>query len=501
MDKATKSVVIVGGGTAGWMAAASLSKFLAGHDISITLIESADIGTVGVGEATLPAIREFNHYLGLDEVEFIKATNATFKLGIEFQNWHQLGNSFFHPFAGYGAPMHGVDFYHHWHRAKVEGAAGELGDYCLATQLAMNNKFAQPSMNNNNPLSVFNYAFHFDAIAYARYLRQFAEQAGVKRIEQRISKVHVGVENGDIESVELQDGRVIAGDLFIDCSGFAGLLIKKALHVGYDDWRHWLPCDSAIAVPCQSVADITPYTQSIAMESGWRWRIPLQHRTGNGVVFCSDYMSESQATDWLLGQLDGEPLADPNVIRFITGKRQKMWHKNCVAIGLASGFLEPLESTSIAMIQNGISHIHQFFPFAGIKQIEVDEVNRLNDLQYERIRDFIILHYCATQRIDTPFWQHCQRIDIPDSLKHKIELFKQRGHLIKYDGESFERDSWLSILSGMAIMPEQVETSAQMMPQQQLHQQLQQIQHAIEQGVGFAGSHAAFINKHCKAGA
>ncbi|WP_225918141.1 tryptophan halogenase family protein [Neiella holothuriorum] len=499
MDKAIKSVVIVGGGTAGWMAASSLSKFLNGKEIDITLVESADIGTIGVGEATLPAIREFNHYLGLDEVEFIKATNATFKLGIEFENWSQQGESFFHPFAGYGAPLDGVGFYHHWNRARHLGEQSELGEYCLATQLALGNKFAQPNLQANNPLAEFNYAFHFDASAYARYLRSYAEKAGVSRIEQHITQVNVEPQSGQISSISLQDGRTISGDLFIDCSGFQGLLIKQALHIGYDDWRHWLPCDSAIAVPCTASEDLTPYTKSIAMDAGWRWRIPLQHRTGNGVVFCRDYMSEEQATDQLLAQLDGAPLADPLVIRFTTGKRQKMWHKNCVAIGLASGFMEPLESTSIAMIQNGISNIHQFFPFHGINEVEIAEANRLNDLQYERIRDFIILHYQATQRTDTPFWQHCQRIELPDSLKHKIELFKERGHFARYDGEQFEINSWLSIFTGMKVYPKYNEMAAENMPKDALLQQLAQIRKAINQGVGFAGSHADFINKHCQA--
>lgn len=500
MDKATKSVVIVGGGTAGWMAAASLSKFLADKGIEITLVESADIGTIGVGEATLPAIREFNHYLGLDEVEFIKATNATFKLGIGFDHWHQQDTSFFHPFAGYGAPLDGADFFQCWNKTRLtSGDTAPLGDYCLATQLALNNKFAQPNLRANNPLAMFNYAFHFDALAYARYLRSFAEKAGVKRVEQRITQVNLEPYSGEVSSLTLANGDAIAGDFFIDCSGFQGLIIKKALQVGYDDWRHWLPCDTAIAVPCTSTEPLTPYTKSIAMDAGWRWRIPLQHRTGNGVVFCKDFMSETQANDFLLSQLDGEMLADPSVIHFVTGKRQKMWHKNCVAIGLASGFLEPLESTSIAMIQNGISHIHRFFPFAGMNDVEIAEVNRLNDLQYERIRDFIILHYHASARTDTPFWQHCQRIEIPDSLKHKIEVFKQRGHLISYDGEEFERNSWLSILTGMQINPASVESGAIDIPSEQLVKQMAQIKQAINQGVEFAGDHAAFIDKHCKA--
>lgn len=492
-----KSVVIVGGGTAGWMAAASLSKYLSGTNIDITVIESSDIGAVGVGEASLPSLREFNRYLGIDELSFIQATQATFKLGIKFVDWSKLGSDFFHPFAAYGQSLAGVDFHQHWNRTRLAGSEIDLEQFCLASQLAKHEKFSQPNPQNTHPLGSYNYAYHFDAIAYARMLRGYAENNQVTCINQRIEKVELDEKLGDVSQLMLADGNVIQGDFFIDCSGFKGLVIEQALHTGYEDWSHWLPCNSAVAVACKTTRKAWPYTQSTAMDAGWRWRIPLQNRLGNGYVYCSDYITEQQATEQLLQGLEGEALTAPNQLKFVTGRRKKMWNKNCVAVGLASGFMEPLESTSIALIQSGISAIHKYFPFNGVQQIEVAEANRFSQLEFERIRDFLILHYKGSQRDDSDFWRYCQNMSIPESLQHKIELYKARGHLIKHEAESFEDASWLSIYSGLEIFAGDYDKRSDVIALQELKERFTNMQQLIQQGVKQMPSHAHFIEKHC----
>ncbi|WP_438862322.1 tryptophan halogenase family protein [Neptunicella sp.] len=495
-----KQIVIVGGGTAGWMAAASLSQFLQGKNIGISLIESSGIGTVGVGEATLPSLREFNQYLGIDELAFIRATQATFKLGIQFENWYQQDSIFFHPFGNFGTPLSGTDFHHHWHRARLAGASEPLADYCLAGRLAQQHKFAQPNLQSGHPLAQYNYAFHFDAQAYARLLSDYAQQRGVVRFDNIVSDVELDKASGFIQSVLLDNGQRISGDLFIDCSGFRGLLIEQALHTGYQDWRHWLPCDRAVAVACQTDTPPLPYTRSIALEAGWRWQIPLQTRLGNGYVYCSEYIDQQSATEQLINSLAGPMLSEPKQLRFVTGMRNKMWNKNCVALGLAAGFMEPLESTSIGLIQSGISLLQQFFPFEQFNPHEIAEANRHTQAEFERVRDFLILHYQATSRTDSPLWNYCRTMPIPDTLAHKIALYKARGHLLQYEVESFEDASWLALYTGMNILPKDYNRRADLLTLSQLEQNLQQMRDTLQQGVSFAPSHREFIHKHCAVG-
>jgi tryptophan halogenase len=424
-----KNIIIVGGGTAGWMAAASLSRFALNRDLTITLIESTVIGTVGVGEATIPSIVNYNNSIGLDELTFIRATRASFKLGIQFENWRKAGDQFFHPFADYGINFNGIDFQHYFYRLKRENPAENLADYSIACQLAKHNHFAQPLESSKNPLADFSYAYHFDATLYAKLLRELSVGRGVKHIDEKVETINLREADGFIASVKLADGQIIEGDLFIDCTGFKGLLIEETLKTGYEDWQQWLLCDSAVAVQCANTQEPTPYTRVTALDAGWMWQIPLQHRMGNGYVFSSRFLDKERASETLLQNISGTPLTTPKPFSFQAGRRKKVWNKNCYALGLASGFLEPLESTSISLIQTGITHLLTFFPDMSFDQTMINEVNRRHQHEMERIRDFIILHYKLTQRHDTEFWRYCQAMDIPDSLQHKIDLFKSCGYL------------------------------------------------------------------------
>jgi len=446
-------IVIVGGGTAGWMAAAALSRFFGNRRRSITLIESDEIGIVGVGEATIPPIRSFNSMLGIPEAEFLRETRGTIKLGIEFVNWGQVGDRYIHPFGANGQDFHGVPFHQIWLYDRANGGTGDLTDYSMCSVAAREGRFDQPKPGERTPLSHIAFAYHFDASLYARYLRKRAEYQGVIRREGKIIAVHRDGESGDVASVELEDGNRIEGDLFFDCSGFRGLLIEEALGTGYESWGQWLPMDSALAVPTSSVGPPNPYTRATAHSAGWQWRIPLQHRTGNGHVFCSQYMERDEAEQILRSNLEGEILAEPRLLRFQTGMRRKTWNHNVVSLGLASGFLEPLESTSIHLIQHGISRLVALFPGRNIDPVEREEYNVNLRAVYEYVRDFVILHYKVTHRDDSEFWRRVSAMSIPDSLQHRLDLWRAHGRIFPKEGDMFLTPSWSAVLFGQNYFP------------------------------------------------
>lgn len=489
-----KRVVIAGGGTAGWMAAASLAKLL-GKNLDISLIESDDIPTVGVGEATIPTMLTLHELLGINEREFMAEVNGTFKLGIAFENWRDIDKDYIHSFGFTGKDCWAAGFQHFWLKGKQLGIAKDFGQYCAELLAAQQNRFAVM------PKAGLNYAYHIDAGRYAGFLRRLAEKHNAKRIEGKIVSVNLHNETGYIESLRLASGKVIEGDLFIDCSGFRGLLIEQALHTGYDDWSHWLPCDSAIAVQTESVGPPIPYTRSIARESGWQWRIPLQTRVGNGLVFCSRYMSDDEGIQQLLDNIEGKPINEPRVIKFLTGTRRKHWNKNCIAMGLSSGFIEPLESTSIHLIQRSITRLMQMFPYDGIRQPDVDEFNAQMAFEIINIRDFIVLHYHVTERNDTPFWRFCRSMEIPDSLRHRIELFKQTGRVFKVPTELFGENSWTQVMLGQGLMPEQYHPIVNMMSDDELKNFLNGIDQTANNLVKQLPQHQEFINHYCKASA
>ena len=449
-----RKIVIVGGGTAGWMTAAGLASMLNGLPIAIDLVESAEIGTVGVGEATVPHIRNYNARLGLDEADFMRKTQATYKLGIEFRDWGRKGERYVHPFGAFGHAIGGIPFHQHWLRARRRGEADSIMAYSLPIMAGLSGKFAPPSPDPRTLGSTFNYAYQFDAGLYALYLRTHAEARGVTRTEGKIAKAAQRPEDGFVTGVVLEDGRTLEGDLFIDCSGFQGLLIEQALGAGYEDWTRWLPCDRAAAVPCDSVEPATPLTRATSDQAGWRWRIPLQHRVGNGYVYCSGYIGDDEAARVLVGKLDGKPQQDPRFLRFTTGRRKRQWSRNVVAIGLSSGFLEPLESTSIHLIQVAISTLLELFPHRGFDPADQDEYNRVMDLEFERIRDFLVLHYHANQRDDSDFWRDRAAAPIPDSLAEKLALFRECGVVAAYKDGFFKEPSWLAVYLGQNVVPD-----------------------------------------------
>ena len=491
-------VVIVGGGTAGWMTAAALAGMLEDQGLAITLVESEAIGTVGVGEATIPHIRNFNAKLGIDENEFMARTQATFKLGIEFRNWGRLGDSYIHPFGAYGQPLERVGFHHHWLRLRQLGLAAEIGDYSLPVVAAREGRFSRPGSDPRSLLSTFSYAFQFDAGLYAAFLRSHAERRGVVRREGKVVDVTVD-QTGRIGAIRLDTGEEIGGDLFIDCSGFRGLLIGEALGTGYHDWKRWLPCDRAVAVPCDTVEPATPYTRATALEAGWAWRIPLQHRVGNGYVYASDFIADEAASERVLGQLEGPPRQDPRFLRFTTGKRHRQWVGNCVAIGLSSGFLEPLESTSIHLIQVAITTLIELFPQREMDPVDAGEFNRVMDLEYERIRDFLVLHYKATERDDTPFWDHCRTMAIPDSLAEKMALFEESGVVAKYRDGLFLEPSWLAVYLGQRIEPRTWDPLGAHIPTDALGAAMEDLRRSVEQSAQAMPSHDAFVQSCCAA--
>lgn len=493
-----KTIVIVGGGSAGWMTAAALSHAV-GQACTITLIESEAIGTVGVGEATIPPIRHFNHRLGIDEATFVRATQGSFKLGIEFVDWGKLGHSYFHPFGQYGAEFDQVPFYHHWMRESLGGQVdGPIDDFSMCWAMAKAGKFTHPSTDRRQIQSTFDYAYHFDAGLYAAFLRQFAEARGVRRLEGRVVDVSLRGEDGFIEAVTLENGEQVSGEFFIDCSGFRGLLIEDALGAGYDNWQHWLPCDRAVAVPSER-GDFTPYTRSTAKAAGWQWRIPLQHRTGNGYVHCSQFISEDEASAELLASLDGKPLADPRTLRFVTGKRREFWKRNCVAIGLSAGFMEPLESTSLHLIQYGILRLIALLPDAAMSPLLAREYNAQTSTEYERIRDFLILHYKAGERDDSELWRYCAAMPIPDSLQYKIDHFREHGMLVADERELFANPSWIAVYLGQGIVPTRAPALAQMRDGVPVAERMAQIAGAMEAAVAAMPSHGEFVARHCAA--
>lgn len=497
-DQRIRKVVIVGGGTAGWMAAALLSKLM--EHLDIRVVESDEIGIVGVGEATIPQIRHFNATLGLDEDEFIRKTQGTFKLGIEFVDWTRVGHRYIHAFGPVGGRDLGlVPFYHYWLKARRTGKAGELGDYTFNTVAARAGKFMRSANIPNSPLGNIFYAFHFDASLYSKYLRGIAESRGVTRVEGKIVETTLHPESGFVEAVVLADGRRVDGELFIDCSGFRGLLIEQALETGYEDWSRYLPVNRALAVPCASAPTLTPFTRSTARAAGWQWRIPLQHRIGNGYVYCSDHVSDDEAASTLLANLDGAALAQPRPLRFVTGMRKKFWNRNVVAAGLASGFLEPLESTSIHFIQSSLAKLVDFFPDQRFAQPEIDEYNRQVQFEFERARDFIVLHYKANERTDSEFWRRCREMPIPDALAHKIELFRSGGRIHREREELFTELSWQQVLLGQNVMPQAWHPMVDALSAEELERFVDGVRAVLERSAQVMPTHEAFIEKHCAA--
>ncbi len=476
-----RTILIVGGGSAGWMTAAALARKTRGLGIEIRLIESAEIGTVGVGEATVPHIRFFNASLGLDEADFICRTKATFKLGIEFRNWARIGDSYIHPFGAFGKEIGGVPFHQHWLRMRRAGDETPLEHYSLPIQAARLDRFSHPHDDPHSVYSTFSYAYQFDASLYAAYLRAYAEGLGVVRTEGKIVDVALRSDNGFVSSVTLESGEEVEADLFIDCSGFRGVIIEQALKSGFEDWSHWLPCDRAVAVPCEITEPLTPYTRSTAREAGWIWRIPLQHRVGNGHVYASAFTSDEEAERKLLAQLEGRPLAAPNRLRFAAGKRRRQWIGNCVAVGLSAGFLEPLESTSIHLIQLAITYLIELLPDRSWDPADAAEFNRVMDLEYERVRDFLILHYCATERDDTAFWDYCRTMSLPDSLAYKMEMFRERGIVVKYREGMFLEPSWLAVYLGQNVMPRRHHPLSERVPEAELRREMMRIGEACRQ--------------------
>jgi tryptophan halogenase len=495
-----QDIVIVGGGTAGWMSAAALSTVLRGR-YRIRVVESDEIGTVGVGEATIPMIQRFNRVVGIDENDFLRATGGTFKLGIEFVNWGRVGDRYMHGFGRLGQDLWTVQFEQYWHRMRALGRAQPLEQYSITRMAALANKFMPPRPDlGNSPLAEIAYAYHFDASLYARYLRGLAESRGVQRTEGKVTHATrrgEGANAGHVDAVVMESGERITGDLFIDCSGFRGLLIEQTLQTGFEDWSHWLPCDRALAVPSESVAPLTPYTRSTAHRAGWQWRIPLQHRIGNGHVYCSAHVSDDEAAATLLANLDGKPLADPRPIRFKTGMRRKAWNENVIAIGLAGGFLEPLESTSIHLIQAAVQQLIDFFPDRGFGAEDIAEFNHHSRFHWERIRDFIILHYHVNQRDDSAFWQACAYMAVPDSLQEKLDLYRSHGRVVRRDNELFAEVGWIQVMEGQNLVPRRHHPLAELQDEQATADYLEGVREVIAKCVDFMPDHAAYVAGHC----
>ncbi len=497
---AIEKVVIVGGGSAGWMTASALANHLP-KNVSVNLVESDQIATVGVGEATIPAIRTFNEGLGIDEAEFMRETNATFKLSIRFENWGKVGDAYNHAFGFYGYPINGVPFHNYWLKMKKHQNVGSFGEYNLANRSCELNKFAQRQFDPSAPDSRYFYAFQFDAGLYAKYLRKYSEARGVKRTEGKVQKVSQDNETGFIKSITLDSGEEIHGDIFIDCTGFRALLIEQSLKVGYTDWSHWLPVNRAWAVSStypSTDSTIPPYTRARALTAGWQWRIPLQNRTGDGNVFCNSYISEQDALDQFIENIEGEPINDPRLIKFTTGKRNRLWEKNCVAIGLSAGFLEPLESTSIYLIQAAILQLIRSFPTKEFNQVNANEFNRQMDYRYEDARNFLILHYHATEREDTEFWKYCKNMTIPEELKRRMLLFKECGIISGNKLDLFSEPSWLAVYTGQGIYPQNFDHRVNRIEESNILQYLDKMKSDIDSALTKIPSHNETLANYCK---
>jgi tryptophan halogenase len=486
-----RSIAIVGGGTAGWMAASVLARALPGSGCAITVIESPDIGTVGVGEATIPPILDLLRYLSINEADFIRHTRSTFKLGIKFIDWRCIGSSYWHPFGTFGAPVNRRPFFHAWHRAVADGLAPRFNDYSLCAALGDAGKFRYPDPAVQSPAAGLRYALHFDAGLVARYLRSYAEKLGVTCLPRTVAEATLRAD-GFIDELLFADGSRLGADLYIDCSGFRGLLIEQTLKTGYLDWSEHLPCDRAVAVPTELASARTPYTQASARGAGWRWRIPLQHRAGNGYVYSSAHLGDSEALEDLLREVGEKPLAEPRFLRFLAGRRRLFWNRNCVALGLASGFLEPLESTSIHLVMSGLYKLLEHFPDRSFAPATLASYNRELIQEMESIRDFIILHYCLTERDDTPLWSYCRSMTLPDSLSARIELYRQTGRIRTDARELFTDMSWFYIFEGLGVRPERYDPLLDIVNREQLHgllSALSQSIHALTQAAPTHDSH------------
>lgn len=494
-------IIIVGGGTAGWMAAAALSRIRAGRPVAITLIESEEIGTVGVGEATIPPFLDFNRLLEIDERDLLSMVQGSFKLGIQFVNWGKIGDSYIHPFGNYGYQVDGISFHHVWHKYQQAGDKRPIQVFNVETMAAHFGRFARTEDYQRDDLPPVNYAYHIDAGRYARYLRNYAETRGVVRREGKISDVTLDNESGFVSSVTMENGDVLKGDLFIDCSGFRGLLIEQALKTGYDDWSNYLPCNRAVALPClrEDGSGPLPYTRATAHSAGWQWQVPLQHRNGNGHVYCNEYMSDDEAHSILVNNIAGKSGAEPNFLRFVTGRRKKFWNKNVVALGLASGFMEPLESTSLHLVNTGINKLIALLSLDGVTQAQEDAFNRLTGKEYARIRDFLILHYNSTTRDDSPFWNYCRNMSVPDSLTEKVELFRQNGQIFREDDELFTETSWAAVMMGQGIKMGGHNAMADAVREPNTRREIDEMEKSIQFVVQHMPSHGEYLNRYCPA--
>ncbi len=490
MSALPRRIVVAGGGTAGWMAAAAIARVM-GRAVSVTLVESDAIGTVGVGESTIPPLITFNRLLGINEAEFMRATQATFKLGIAFEGWKRPGDSYFHSFGLTGKDHWAAGFQHFWLDGQTRGHDQSYDDYCLELIAARESKFA------HLPDDRMNYAYQLDSTLYGQFLRRMAEADGAVRVEGTIAQVDLDGESGDIAALLLKSGQRVEGDLFLDCTGFRALLIEQALHVGFDDWTHYLPCDSAIAVQTDSVAPAVPFTRAMAHDAGWQWRIPLQHRVGNGIVYCSRYLDREAALERLLGNVEGRVLTQPNMLRFVTGARRRQWHRNCIALGLSGGFMEPLESTSIHLIQRAILRLIRMMPAGAISARDIAEFNDQQHLDMVQIRDFLILHYKATERRDSAFWRQCATMDIPDTLAQKIELFRETGRVFRRNEELFAENSWVQVMLGQGIVPRSHHPIAAKLSDEDLSRLLERLRDNVASTVRGLPDHASYVASYC----
>ena len=492
LDKRVRRIVVAGGGTAGWMAAAAIARTM-GRTVEVTLVESEAIGTIGVGESTIPPLVTYNRLLGINEAEFMRATQATFKLGILFDGWRDGTDRYFHSFGTTGKDHWSAGFQHYWLHGLTKGHTRPYDDYCMELVAAMRGKFA------HLPDEGMNYAYQLDSGLYAKFLRAMAEKDGTTRVEGRIAHVELDPATGDIAALRLDGDRRVEGDLFLDCTGFRALLIEGALHAGFDDWTHWLPCDAAIAVQTENVRAPVPYTRAMAHDAGWQWRIPLQHRTGNGIVYCSRYLSKDDAQARLLGNVEGRVLTEPNVLRFVTGARRRQWHRNCVAIGLSGGFMEPLESTSIHLIQRAILRLIRMMPLRGVSPADVAEFNDQQHQDMLQIRDFLILHYKATSRDDSPFWRYVREMPVPDSLQQKIDLFRETARVFRRNEELFAENSWVQVMLGQGIAPQSHHPIAEKLSDDELTRLLRLLRDQVERTVSGLPDHAAYVAQYCGA--